>query len=125
MPSPVRPPEGIATTPPTRPWSTSEKLRTGAFSMSPKEIVEIVFPSFRFSTATPVPVATISSSAMAVTGSTKSTSSKSPARTVTVCEPVRYPIRCARTVTSPGGTVSSYRPSGVVIAPKGVPGTKT
>ena len=66
-PSPVKPDEGRATTPGSRPAINCEKSAIGAFSIvDPTSIVAIVLPSLRFSVAIPAPVTTISSRVIAV-----------------------------------------------------------
>ena len=67
-------------------WLKSEM---GAFSSSAVFRVAIVWPSLRFSVATPVPVTTISSIWTAVTLRAKSSVRVSPAATVTVSEASR------------------------------------
>ena len=58
----------------------------GAFSSSAASRVAIVWPSLRFSVATPVPVTTISSIWTAVTFRAKSSVAVEPAVTVTASE---------------------------------------
>ena len=84
---PVSPAPGRPTTPGSRPCSTSLKLVIGLSSRRDTSTVAIELPSRFFSVATPVPVTTIWSSAIAVTVRPKSAVEVSPAPTVTVCEP--------------------------------------
>ncbi len=121
-PSPVEPEVGSATTPGSRPAIIWLKSAIGLFSSSLASTVAIVLPSFFFCVATPAPVTTIWSRAMAVCSIAKFATTDSPAATVTVCEPDLYPTSSATTVTSPAGTLSMRkRPAAFVRAPIPLP----
>ena len=125
-PEPVSPLEGCTTTEGSRAASSSEKFCTGAFLSLATSMVAIVLPSCFFSTAAPVPVTTISSSAMTDSLRKKSWVAGCNSDTDTMIVWVANPIAriCRRTL--PSGTLTiSYWPSRSVSVPIRVANTAT
>ena len=90
-PSPVKPPEGNATIPGSRPANRSENELIGNFSKLAVVIDPILLPNCFLATGAPVPVTTISSSSEAENDICKSwVTSEVP--TLTFCESFEYPV---------------------------------